>query len=186
MDAVWCALLLGRPIIEYTINKMIRNFARMTNTYTTNALSVAKWFVTRANNEFVDEGGVAEGLTNLKLQKLLYFAQAISLSLNNKPLFEDKIEAWKFGPVVPAVYQALKQFGNQPVMIEGTTSELSAEVSALLEDVWSLYGKFASHELVNITHNHLPWKKAYLSENKDNEITIDSLKEYYASYYIPA
>jgi len=159
----------------------------MLETYTTNALSVAKWFVDRANTEFVDDGGIAEGLTNLKLQKLLYFAQAVSLSLNDTLLFRDRIEAWKFGPVVPSVYQELKKFGNAPVeMAMDGVSTLSTEITSILEDVWSLYGKFASHELVNITHNHLPWKQVYLSGIVNGEITPEGLKSYYANYYVSA
>jgi len=151
--------------------------------YTTDAMSIAKWFVDRANSEYVDKGGVAEGLTNLKLQKLLYFAQAASLSLKDKPLFEEKIEAWEFGPVVPDVYRALKTFENKPVEITAATQGLSPEVVSLLEDVWNIYGKFAAYELVNITHNHLPWKKAYNSAETDNEIKKEDLKAYYANYY---
>ncbi len=151
--------------------------------YTTDAMSVAKWFVDRANNDFVDEGGVAEGLTNLKLQKLLYFAQAVSLSMKDKPIFEEKIEAWKFGPVVPDVYHALKGFNNQPIDISAETQEIDSEAKALLENVWSVYGKFSAHELVNITHNHLPWRKVYESGGMNKEITKESLKEYYADYY---
>lgn len=159
----------------------------MLETYTTNALSIANWFVDRANSEFVDDGGIAEGLTNLKLQKLLYFAQAVSLSLNDTLLFHDEIEAWKFGPVVPSVYRALKVFGNAPVtMTTDGISALSTEITSLLEDVWSLYGKFASHELVNITHNHLPWKQMYLSGIINGEITPESIKTYYANYYVSA
>lgn len=146
-------------------------------------MSVAKWFVDRAGKEFVDEGGVSEGLTNLKLQKLLYFAQAASLSLKDKPLFNDRIEAWKFGPVVPTVYQALKSFGNEPVKMTGPAQDVSSEVAVLLEDVWGVYGKFSAHELVNITHNHLPWKEVYDSGSADNEIKTENMRRYYADYY---
>jgi len=151
--------------------------------YTTDAMTVAKWFVDRANSEFIDEGGVAEGLTNLKLQKLLYFSQAVSLSLKGEPLFDDKIVAWKFGPVVPTVYEALKIYGNNPVAITVETQELSSEAATLLEDVWNIYGKFAAHELVNIVHNHNPWKKVYYSDSADKEIKKEDIKEYYAKYY---
>ncbi len=151
------------------------------------ALSIAKWFVDRADKEFVDDNGLSEGLTNLKLQKLLYFGQAVSLSLRKVPLFEDKIEAWKFGPVVPAVYDFLKVFGNKPVTITANTEEIDAETAGLLEDVWSVYGKFSAHELVNISHSHLPWKEIFLSGSENSgEITQERIKEYYTDYYITA
>lgn len=150
--------------------------------YTTDAMTVAKWFVDRADGEFVDDG-IAEGLTNLKLQKLLYFSQAVSLSLKGEPLFTEKIEAWKFGPVVPSVYDTLKVYGNKPVAITTETQELSPDAASLLEDVWNIYGKFAAHELVNITHNHLPWKRVYYSDSTDKEIKKEDIQAYYAKYY---
>ena len=53
------------------------------------------------------------GISNLKLQKILYFIQAYFLmsTLNHTACFQDVIEAWDFGPVVPSVYHEFKQYG---------------------------------------------------------------------------
>lgn len=153
--------------------------------YTTDAMTVAKWFVERANRELVDEG-VSEGVTNLKLQKLLYFAQAASLSLKNTPIFSDKIEAWKFGPVIPSVYNELRSNGSNPIKEISASGELTLEAKEILEDVWNIYGKYAAHELVSITHSHLPWKEVYFSTpegRRHSEITQESMKSYYTGYY---
>ncbi|MFD2419431.1 Panacea domain-containing protein [Amycolatopsis pigmentata] len=64
-----------------------------------NASTVAKWFVAWAEAD--DEAT----LSNLKLQKLLYYAQGHYLALTGRPLFDDEIQAWSHGPVVPAVYR---------------------------------------------------------------------------------
>jgi uncharacterized phage-associated protein len=148
------------------------------------AMTVAKWFVERANGEFVDDGGVAEGISNLKLQKLLYFAQAASLSTRGETLFDDAIEAWKFGPVVPNVYREFKRFGNDAITdVPGTGAEaVPAEVALLLEDVWRIYGKYSAFELVNMTHAQKPWKDVFMKDGT-GVITVEAMREYYRGYY---
>ena len=67
------------------------------------AIDVANFFIDLYNS--VPEGQV----TNLSLNKLLYFAQGHSLAENGKPLFDEPIEAWQYGPVVPSVYHTFKK-----------------------------------------------------------------------------
>ena len=64
------------------------------------AIDVANFFVDLANSDPDD------CMTNLRVNKLLYFAQAWSVVRRNKPLFEEDMQAWKYGPVVPEVYTA--------------------------------------------------------------------------------
>ncbi|HEU0080276.1 MAG TPA: type II toxin-antitoxin system antitoxin SocA domain-containing protein, partial [Longimicrobiaceae bacterium] len=66
------------------------------------ALDVAAWFL----NEVDRKSG--DSITNLKLQKLVYYAQAWAVTLLGRPLFEEKVEAWAHGPVGDVVYQAYK------------------------------------------------------------------------------
>ncbi len=146
------------------------------------AENVARWFICRADKEFVDES-MPEGITNLKLQKLLYFAQAVFLSVKKDKLFEDEIEAWPYGPVVPAVYRKYKSFANQVIEEKNCQfGDIEGDSKALLEDIWSVYGKYSAHELVNITHSHLPWRVA-VESNSTKVISVESLREYYDSYY---
>lgn len=153
------------------------------NTAQYTANQIACFYINFANKQFVDEG-VPEGITNLKLQKILYFAQSASLALYERPLFEEEIEAWKFGPVVPTIYQEYKKFGNAPLKLdECKDDEIDADTTTLLENIWTIFGKFSAAELVNITHNHSPWKDAFYS-NKAN-IVIDKaiLSHYYRKYF---
>ncbi len=69
---------------------------------------IADYFITLANEETIGEGNASEKITHLKLQKILYFAQSAFLSIQKGPLFDEKIEAWKYGPVIPDIYKIFK------------------------------------------------------------------------------
>jgi uncharacterized phage-associated protein len=56
-------------------------------------------------------------LSNLKLQKLLYYSQGYNLALTSKPIFEEPIEAWKYGPVVKGIYHQFKVFGDLDIQV---------------------------------------------------------------------
>jgi len=147
------------------------------------AIDVANWFIAKANSEKLDED-VSEGISNLKLQKVLYFAQAAHLALyNKKSLFEDDICAWKLGPVVESVYHEFKSSENKP--ITATTNKdyekIEEDVSVFLENVWSIFGKFSAAKLVQMSHEHQPWKEAY--ESKKSVITKQSIYDYYKTAF---
>ena len=77
------------------------------------ASQVAKWFLAHNRMVMIDEGG--ENISNLKLQKLLYYAQGSFLAVTDKPLFEDNIVAWCHGPVVESVYHEYKSNGSNGI-----------------------------------------------------------------------
>lgn len=81
-----------------------------------NALDAANFFVELANAE--EDGR----MTNLKLNRLVYFAQAWSLEKFSRPLFEEEAEAWQYGPVIPSVYRAFRPCGRN--RISATTFRL--------------------------------------------------------------
>lgn len=142
------------------------------------AIDVANWFIDKANSELVDEE-IVEGISNMKLQKLLYFAQAAKLSVDKKPLFEDEIEAWEYGPVVKDVYHKFKKYENQPISKPSNRDFRNLDESTMefLENIWDIFGKFSAARLVHIAHNHEPWKEAYKS--RDKIITKKTLRSYY-------
>lgn len=150
------------------------------------AIEVAKCFIKIANSQVVgrDENGapIVEGITNLKLQKMLYFAQATHLALFNKPLFEDEIQAWSLGPVVPSAYFAFKGAQNEPIDASlGNCSD--EEVEKFLEVVWKLFGKYSASELVEMTHRHKPWLDVYKDNVQNIPITQESIKSYYKNSF---
>ena len=99
-------------------------------------------------NLFKDE---EEGITNLKLQKLLYFAQGFSYQRFSKPLFDDEIEAWELGPVVLSVYHQYSSYGREPIR-NSSDIQLDSATERLILDVAREYGKYTSGTLVNMTH----------------------------------
>lgn len=124
-------------------------------------------------------------MSHLKLQKLLYFSQAAHLALYGKRLFKDKIEAWKLGPVVPAVYQSFKDLKNRPITKPNNQAyldNLDQDSIDFLEQIWDIYGKFSANKLVRITHAHKPWQQAY-NESVDYEIKPKVLREYYKGIF---
>lgn len=149
-----------------------------------NAVDIANWFIARANKEKVQNFG--EGISNLKLQKILYFAQAASLALDKKPLFKEEIYAWNYGPVVEEVYHAFKH--NMKTPIKNTTNEdytkFDAELVAFLEDIWSTFAKYSAGKLVEMTHAHAPWKDAYQSNTISKVIKKDVIQNYYQNVFV--
>lgn len=138
---------------------------------------VADYFLSRCDEESGDT------ISNLKLQKLVYYAQGFSLALLGEPLFENKIEAWMHGPVVPDLYQKYKSFGNSalPPPDSFDAEKLSEGQLGLLEEVWDVFGQFSAWKLRNMTHEESPWKSNYIDGVGGFEISFDDMAEYFAT-----
>lgn len=148
---------------------------------TMKALDVANYFVELAGKTSEHD------LTNLKLQKLLYYVQGKYLAINHRPFFADNIEAWKYGPVVNDVYHAFKQCGNYPVTafdVNFTAHELSEESKGFVEKIWDSIGKkYSGNYLVTRTHaNGTPWKKLYNDSNRNIVIPNTELESYFSTH----
>lgn len=122
-------------------------------------------------------------LTNLKLQKLVFYAQAWYLALHGKPLFADPIEAWVHGPVIPSVYRRFKQFGWLPITENSKSSSLDHSITNHLDEVFSEYGKFSAWDLERMTHQEEPWLKARkgvaVDEEGHNTISLEDMCGFY-------
>lgn len=149
------------------------------------AIDVARYFISKSTP------GTKESVTNLKLQKLLYYAQGFHLSLNNgEKLFEEEMQAWVHGPVVPLVYHEFKGFSFNDIYIQYNPSEINLTTPELLllEDVWELFKFYSGKELENLTHNEEPWNNArngLLEQmNSNNPIKLDILQDYFEREYL--
>ena len=138
-----------------------------------NAKHVADYFLAQA-------GENSEGcITNMKLQKLLYYAQGFHLAMHaGGPLFGDPIVAWEHGPVVRSVYRSFEQFGSDPIQHFPAldSREYSPEVRELLDCVYRVYGGFTAARLRNMTHDEPPWNET----RRDDEISHQSLQEFFS------
>ncbi|CNE16450.1 TPA: SocA family protein [Yersinia enterocolitica] len=128
-----------------------------------------------------DEENSGDLISNLKLQKLVYYAQGFSLALLDRPLFEEPIEAWMHGPVVPELYHKYKDNGTQalPVPADVDFSKYSDDEKELLDEVYKIYGQFSAWKLRNMTHDENPWKETYVEGAGSREISNDSMKRFF-------
>lgn len=125
-------------------------------------------------------------MTNLRVNKLLYFIQGCYLSRKNEPLFEENFEAWKLGPVIPSIYNRYKVYGNNPITKESVTEdiELPRDVMMVITDVLREYGKYTTRKLVAITHeSNTSWSKVFV-EGQNNEISRDLIKDEFSKIKI--
>ncbi|MBI3441572.1 MAG: SocA family protein [Proteobacteria bacterium] len=141
---------------------------------TYSASEVAKYLRALTNPE---DGDL---LSNLKLQKLCYYAQGIGIATRGVPLFSDEIEAWQHGPVVPSVYQEYKEHGANdippPVGLDSSIFT-KADIN-LMNDVYDEYGQFSAWKLRNMTHQEPPWVNAYKNTHS-KIITPEALAEHF-------
>lgn len=124
-------------------------------------------------------------MTTMKLQKLVYYSQAWSLVWDSKPLFDDRIEAWASGPVVPSLYQVHKGSFLINTLPDGEAGNLDKEQKETINAVLKAYGSKPAQWLADLTHMENPWidaRKGYEpGQNCENEIPQASTVEYYSS-----
>jgi len=133
-------------------------------------------------------------ITNKKLQKMMYYAQAWHLAIFDEPLFDGEFEAWVHGPVLPSLYQDYKDFKWHPIIIDELDEEkfsaikrkLGKEKLQYLEELIEEYFGLSAYELERLTHIEEPWKKARSGispeQSSDNIIEQVWMKEYYSKF----
>ncbi|MGM0456804.1 MAG: Panacea domain-containing protein, partial [Cyanobacteriota bacterium] len=120
-------------------------------------LKAAHYFIIKAY-----EDGVEADITNMKVQKLLYYAQSLHLALYDEPLFNEVIQAWRYGPVCPPAYRFYHEFEAKQLPIP-SLDELKAippEQKQVLDETWIYFGWYHAYRLSEMTHGEFPWKKA--------------------------
>jgi uncharacterized phage-associated protein len=123
-------------------------------------------------------------ITNLKLQKLLYYSQAWNLVFKGKPLFLESIEAWIHGPVVPSMFRRFKEYRWSPITCSVEASDDVAIIEHI-ESVLAAYGKFDASQLERLTHHEDPWIEARRGLEPDapsrNVISHSAMRNFYSS-----
>lgn len=127
----------------------------------------------------------AGAMSAMKLQKLVYYSQAWSLVWDERPLFEEPVQAWINGPVVPALYDLHRgRFQLRPGDIRGNADTLDPAARETIDGVLKFYGDKTAQWLSDLSHSEAPWLQARQGlsevERGGNEITPAAMHEYYS------
>ena len=145
----------------------------MSNAYKITVYDIARYFVSCGFD------AEEEGISNLKLQKLVYYAQGYHLAIFDVPFFNEPIDAWRHGPVCPDIYQKYKCYGARSITEqydEDFTKIFTKDQLELLDEVYSVFGQFAAWKLRDMTHEEEPWKN---HEALAEEIPQEEMRLYF-------
>ena len=122
-------------------------------------------------------------ISNLKLQKLLYYVQGWHLGIHGKPVFDEQIEAWVHGPVVPVVFREYRDFKWNPIAVSELPAKIDPEISEHTLSVLGAYGKLTAAQLEAVSHIEEPWIEARKGlgpkEPSNAVITHASMKRFF-------
>jgi len=162
------------------------------------AKAIANHFISLAHAK-------GENLTQMKLQKLVYFAHGWTLGIVSSPLIDELVQAWSYGPVIFSLYKEFREFGSDPITRTARILQLwdddggplsepkmcepivdDKEERRFLDKIWETYGKYTPTQLTNMTHaDGTPWHKVYMSYNgklpKYTIIPQDLIRDYFSS-----
>lgn len=145
------------------------------------AMDIAFWFAGSVDQESGDS------ITHLKLQKLVYYAQAWSLALRGEPLFEEDFQAWAHGPVVESIYRHYEGIGWNALPCPDSVPVFPEAIETHLSEVLDSYGKFSAKQLERMTHAEAPWREArgdLAPEARSNSpISKEAMREFYSALY---
>ena len=134
---------------------------------------------------FANESG--ELLTNLKLQKLVFYAQAWFLANYKAPLFDENFQAWVHGPVLPSLYKKYKDNGYKPissdVKMEDMAKKIPEDIFSYLKEVAEVYMRYNAYELELMTHNEAPWLDARGDIEPDTRCEVEISKDSMIHFY---
>lgn len=121
-----------------------------------------------------------EYMSNLKLQKMLYYEQGFHLAVFHVPLFDEEIEAWMYGPVVPAIYEKFSVNGKKGIEPPpNVLMDLKGEQAELFDEVFDTYNQFSAAKLVEMTHGEPPWKN--VDPKRGQVISKESMRAFFAT-----
>jgi len=160
-------------------------------------------------NEFIKLSREANRpVSPMKLQKLVYFAHGWYLALTGKPLINEPVEAWKFGPVIPSLYHVLKSYGDKEIsnyltddpwnslalmgqafkgrtylIQDGPDPQENDLAKQVVRRIWDVYGGFNAVQLSNLTHaEDAPWTRTSDKDKKHTIINQEAIRDYFAHF----
>ena len=126
-------------------------------------------------------------ITNMSLQKLLYYIEGFTEAMLGEQIYNNRCEAWMYGPVYPEIYEKYKSFGGNQIIVDAVdlSAELEDKYRKVIDYVLKLFGIFNGFTLKELSHNETPWKEAHKGyaegERCEEVITHDAIKDYFLS-----
>ena len=126
-------------------------------------------------------------ITNMSLQKLLYYIEAYCQVILHERIFDNRCEAWAYGPVYPEVYEKYKSFGRERIQVDPVdlNDEIDDKYRKLIDYVLNLYAIYNGVTLMDLSHAEEPWKKAHLGygdkERCEEVISHESITDYFTA-----
>lgn len=129
-------------------------------------------------------------VTQMKVQKMVYFAHGYHLAKFGTPLIEEQFEAWKYGPVIPSIYEVYKLYGSEEIVdttlipddqeLELELTELNARAEDAINYTWDATGDVPARALSNWSHKpDSPWAEAFKPDTLSIPIKNDRIEQYF-------
>ncbi len=131
-------------------------------------------------------------LTPMQLIKLVYIAHGWTLALMNRPLFDERVQAWQHGPVIPSLYHEFKHFGSNPVDEMAMNLDFDGQLyypkinatetvaKKVLNKVWDVYKGYSGTQLRALCHQTgSPWQGCYKVGQRNIEIDPEAIRHHY-------
>jgi len=138
-------------------------------------------------NKIIASTNIEQGdlISNLKLQKLLYYVQGFNIAIFDEKLFEEEIEAWQYGPVIRSVYDEFKTFGSKAIVLkkDDKIAQLTDEQESLFKEVIEEYGQYNAIKLMKMTHKESPWAETF-SANPQGVISYKLVSDYFKTQIV--
>lgn len=126
-------------------------------------------------NHIINEYGNTVSLTNMKLNKLVYFAQVASLKADGIPLFNDPVQAWDYGPVEPMVYHTFRSYGSARIPMPTMPAALSTRAREIVAATMTRFGNLTAFDLMRLSHRPGgAWSMRY-KRGSNNPISTDDI-----------
>lgn len=122
-------------------------------------------------------------LTPMQVIKLVYLCHGWMLGVKHRPLIRESVEAWRYGPVIPELYHAVKSYRDMPITVAlavgGNPADFDDDENFIIETVYKIYGRFSGPYLSTLTHQpDTPWHHIWHGDG-DLRIPNDLIEAYY-------
>lgn len=132
-------------------------------------------------------------VTPMQLIKLVYLCHGWMLGLHGRPMLNENVEAWRYGPVVRSLYDRVRKYRDMPVQgplrspfsLSEPHETFTPEEENIIQQVYANYGRHSGVALSNLTHQPgSPWSIVWNCEGKNSPISNDLIESHYRELYM--